>query len=385
MAFTPRLTDEGMRGNKWWYSNGNPFYATNPQRLGLPNCTCYAYGRYAEIRNAFANLPTGDAKKWYPAATKFDRGQEPQLGAIVCYGTRLTTDSHGGHVAVVEEIVDDNTIKTSNSYYNGKYFQVETVYRQHNWLPSWARGTVRDYVFQGFIYNDAVGPYPGPPAPDRASDYVVAAIAGNFARESTVNPGIWESLIVPSDSVPWYHVYVVGQGIGGYGLGQWTNWKNPNTGAISWRTKNLYDWLTANGFSPDSGDGQLTYMIYEGVWANSSQTRGNYTSLFEFLNSDSTNLSDLVWDFLANWEGVPGNAFQERLNYATQFYQYIQEHKNDNPNDYSWIAKNGYLTESEKLNNVMCMYFYFSNGDPTPPYVKPINKLPLWMMVRYLR
>lgn len=385
MAFVPRLTSSGMQGNKWWYSNKNIFYASG---YGLPNCTCYAYGRYAEIRNAWANLPSGDAKLWYNRATNFERGSEPRLGAIICYGTVSPTDSHGGHVAVVEEIKDNgNTIVTSNSYWRGSYFKLETVYRSRNWLPSWVPSS-RNYYFQGFIYNDGdVDPSPPTPtpSPDRASIYVIAAIAGCFARESTVNPGIWESLIVPSDSPPWYHVYVVGEGIGGYGLGQWTNWRNPNTGNVSWRCKNLYDWLTANNIPVDSGDGQLTFMIYEGVWTNSSQTRGNYTSLYEFLNTDSTNLNDLVWDFLANWEGVPGNAYDERLRRANQFLQYMQEHSNDNPSDYQWISKNAFLSESEMLNNVMCMFFYFSNGSPSPPYTPTRKGMPFWMMVRYIK
>ena len=52
------------------------------------------------------------------------------------------------------------------------------------------------------------------------SAYPIAAAAGCFKRESGVNPGIWESLIVPSDT--FYHVYQF-DNIGGYGFGQFTN------------------------------------------------------------------------------------------------------------------------------------------------------------------
>ena len=41
MAFTPRLTSDGMMNNPYWYSL-NPFYnipATPPHKYGLPNCT----------------------------------------------------------------------------------------------------------------------------------------------------------------------------------------------------------------------------------------------------------------------------------------------------------------------------------------------------------
>ena len=51
MAFVPRLSTTDptpMQGNPWWYSNGNIYYAYGH---GLPNCTAYAYGRFAEIAN----------------------------------------------------------------------------------------------------------------------------------------------------------------------------------------------------------------------------------------------------------------------------------------------------------------------------------------------
>lgn len=40
MAFTPRLNDQGMLGNRHWYSNDNPYEATG---YGMPNCTAYAW------------------------------------------------------------------------------------------------------------------------------------------------------------------------------------------------------------------------------------------------------------------------------------------------------------------------------------------------------
>lgn len=63
MAFTPRLTDEGILNNFHWYSD-NPFYQSG---YGMPNCTCYAWGRFWEIGdpnnigvNKPVQLPTGD-------------------------------------------------------------------------------------------------------------------------------------------------------------------------------------------------------------------------------------------------------------------------------------------------------------------------------------
>ena len=43
--FTPRLNSDGMQDEKYWYS-GNPFHTAG---YGMPNCTCYAWGRFWEI------------------------------------------------------------------------------------------------------------------------------------------------------------------------------------------------------------------------------------------------------------------------------------------------------------------------------------------------
>lgn len=142
MTFTPRLTSAGMLNNPWWYSNGNPFYASN---YGLPNCTCYAYGRYAEIRGAFAPLPISDGGQWWgDVSSQFQTGQTPQLGAVACW-----EDPYGGpgHVAIVEELQANGDITTSNSAYGGTYFYLEHLTRQSNYQYS-------NYNFQGFIYMD---------------------------------------------------------------------------------------------------------------------------------------------------------------------------------------------------------------------------------------
>ena len=360
MAFTPRLSAEGISGNPWWYSSGNVFYASG---YGMPNCTCYAYGRFAEIRNAFAALPTGDAGSWYDAVVGFNKGRWPRLGAVACYASE--SGKYAGHVAIVEVINEDGSIVTSNSAYRGTYFWTETVTPADGYCSDWMKRN-RDYYCQGFIYNDAVGGI-------GASAHVVAAICGNWKRESTVNPGIWESL----EPTSFDHQYAY-DNIGGYGLGQWTN-----VGTPYGRLWNLHEWVNANGFTDGDGDGQLAYMLQENYWLNSSYTHGTYTTLEEFLTSDSTNMTDLVWDFLANWEGNPGDALAERLEAANLFLQVIEERKNDNPNNYHWISSNEYLDWADMYNNVMCVYFWLSSGAPAPT-PEQRKGLPLWMLLRYL-
>lgn len=150
MSYTPRLDDTGMLNNPWWYSNGNIFYAAG---YGLPNCTCYAYGRYAEVRQDWAPLPGGDAGDWYDSASSFPRGIAPQLGSVACYTS--PSGQFPGHVSIVEVIHGDGSLTTSNSGYGGPYFWTAIVTPGNGYLEPWMRSGGRDYIFQGFIYTSA--------------------------------------------------------------------------------------------------------------------------------------------------------------------------------------------------------------------------------------
>ena len=91
MSFVPRLNDNGILNNPKWYSD-NPFYQSG---YGMPNCTCYAWGRFWEIgdpandgSNKPVNLPTGDGGQWWSSAVSsgyYETGQQPKLGAVACF------------------------------------------------------------------------------------------------------------------------------------------------------------------------------------------------------------------------------------------------------------------------------------------------------------
>lgn len=217
------------------------------------------------------------------------------------------------------------------------------------------------------------------------SAYPIAAAAGCFKRESGVNPGIWESLVVPSDT--FYHVYQF-DNIGGYGFGQFTNWRNPVTGVVSWRCRDYYEWCVAHNYAPENGNAQLEYIIdVEQVWISQNPNRLGYQTQAEFWASTSTNLDDLVYDWLSQWEGVPGDALAERQEAARRFYTYIYQHKDDDPSTYSWISGNFYTSDAQMLNNVMCMYFYLEGYTPDPgpgpgPTPGTSKKMPLWMYLK---
>lgn len=149
MAFTPRLTEIGILNNPYWYAR-NPFYQSN---VGLPNCTCYAWGRWWEIADPNVqyinrpNLSLGNAKEWYGYTEDgYERGQVPKLGAVICFAPE-SGSTRVGHVGVVEAIYSDH-ITTSNSDYGGEYFYLENLYPNQN-----GKYTHSIYTSQGFIYN----------------------------------------------------------------------------------------------------------------------------------------------------------------------------------------------------------------------------------------
>ena len=158
VLYEPRLTSDGMLGNPYWYSL-NPFYLAG---YGLPNCTCYAFGRFWEISDTdhdysnYPSLSTGNAEDWWNYNDGYERGQEPQLGAVICFADGPY--SGDGHVAIVEQINEDGSIVTSNSAYGGEYFYTQTLQPPY-YLPA------SGYVFQGFIYNPYAGTTPTPPTP----------------------------------------------------------------------------------------------------------------------------------------------------------------------------------------------------------------------------
>lgn len=146
-----------IRGTRYYYTD-NVFYLVDPD-IGMPNCTCYAWGRRYELTNNRPDggsgeghgkeLCTSDAGKWYDYNINlgdkgYPYGQTPKLGAIICW----ERPGAAGHVAVVEEISENGDIVTSNSgYHSSTYFWTETITKSSGY-SRWG------YVFQGFIYLD---------------------------------------------------------------------------------------------------------------------------------------------------------------------------------------------------------------------------------------
>lgn len=200
------------------------------------------------------------------------------------------------------------------------------------------------------------------------SAYVIAAMCGNFDQESTINPAIFES----TTPVAWDYEYSDSNpGVGGYGLGQWTN-----VGTPYGRLWNLYQYISGAGKSMTDGSAQLDFLIYENTWYSSNGNMG-YDTLTDFLESDSTDVRALAAEYMHCWEGIFTDNVYARMDAAENYLDYIVAHYQDDPSDYQWIwrqtnTSDDYLSQSERNNNAMCVYFKL-NGyvPPSPPGPDP--------------
>ena len=195
--------------------------------------------------------------------------------------------------------------------------------------------SINSYTTQGNNWSE-IYRYGGGASGQSLSLYVISAICGNWWAESNVNPGIYEGLnVVPlTDN----NVY------GGYGLGQWTN----NPPSLTRRT-DLANWLSANGYAMDDGNGQIMFLIHEDYWTPTSIQPSAYQTLTDFLNSGSTDIDELTKEYMYHWEGINNGTLATRQQRAHQVYNYLLDHFGDT--GITWITGNRYLTEAESLNN----------------------------------
>lgn len=130
----------------------------------LSNCVGYACGRYNEIYSKGANYNGMKFPSLNCNAENFiERAQNtyglkisnvPVVGGIMVWqkGNTLKSSDGAGHVAIVEKIIDENTIYTSESSYSGTAFFNAT---RSNTNGRWGMGA--GYKFRGCIINPAIG------------------------------------------------------------------------------------------------------------------------------------------------------------------------------------------------------------------------------------
>lgn len=326
MPFIPRTTDIGIMDNPKWYSE-NPFYNTPNHQYGMPNCTCYAWGRFWELTGVKpTSLSTGDAEQWFSHSDIYTRSQTPILGAIICWEN---TAGSGGHVAVVEQINADGSIKTSNSAYQSTYFFMEDIPNTYYKAP--VGQSV--YSFQGFIIpntyaNNAVWhakpQYAYANSSLEAEDNAImiysvlsakgwtlnaiAGVIGNMVVESGLNPWRWENDNILSQ-----------YGTSGYGLFQFTPAtkyiQDPRAQALPDYAPNTTD-LVGN---PNDGTAQLQFVD---AYADYLPTNAFPMSYADFKQSLRTPeyLAE-VWVY--NYERPLSPDVTERKRQARYWYNYL--------------------------------------------------------------
>lgn len=364
--FFPRLTDEGMYGSRYWYG-ANPLYQSG---YGLPNCTCYAWGRYWEVTGQRpVNLPTGNAEDWFARAQRagFNTGSVPALGAIACwYGP----GDYAGHVAVVERILPNGDLITSNSGYQRPvtsyppdmrlYFWTETCYKDDGYRSSWEAS--RGYYLQGFIYAGNYAPgganYHWISITEYLSDYfnddtinncycvasyllnkgwtieAICGLLGNAIQESFCSADMGEF------------------GGSGYGILQWT----PKEKLTEWLDSNVPNWsddLDTQGY------GECDRILWE--VANNAQW------FYNPLAPEQFNKYRTFEEFTQATDDV---------GFLADCFLYWYEHPAD-PN----------ALEQTRYEFAHRIYDIFRNAPPTPsvPTGKGLKKMPVWMMTRIFR
>ena len=161
-TFTPRLTQGNIYApNNQYYRTYNNFPYT--YNTGMPNCTCYSYGRWNEISSVTSNPNWGfygDGYDWYRegvvAGYQHSQSWNPQLGALISW----TPSQGAGHVAVVEQINYDSnnypvSIVTSNSIWRREYSEGGT--------PADVRGCAPNFQWQDPTTGTQGGLIPGFP------------------------------------------------------------------------------------------------------------------------------------------------------------------------------------------------------------------------------
>lgn len=163
-------TTKPEAGNKFYITKSKGGYSsciqgspTDSQCNVLANCVGYACGRFNEIIGSMKYPALNCNAENFIERARNTYGLEispvPTLGGIMVWqkGATLSGNDGAGHVAVVEKIIDSNTIYTSESGYGSSAFWNST---RRNSNGRWGLGS--GYTFRGCIVNPAIGKITAP-------------------------------------------------------------------------------------------------------------------------------------------------------------------------------------------------------------------------------
>lgn len=157
-------TTKPEAGNKYYVTKANGGYSdaikgkpTDTDCDVLSNCVGYAYGRFNEIGGyGYCKYltPTNAENFIQYKDAELEVGQSPKVGACMVWKKGATFDGSdgAGHVAIVEKVISDTEVYTSESgWKSSKPFWNQT---RKKGSGNWGKGS--SYEFLGFIYNPAV-------------------------------------------------------------------------------------------------------------------------------------------------------------------------------------------------------------------------------------
>lgn len=186
-------TTKPTSGNKFFITKSKGGYSTciqgsptDSQCNVLSNCVGYACGRFNEIIGAMKYPSLNCNAENFIERAKNTYGLEissvPTLGGIMVWQKGTLSGNDGAvHVAVVEKIIDSNTIYTSESGYGGSAFWNST---RRNTNGRWGLGSA--YTFRGCIVNPAIGkvvaPTPTPSAKKSVDEVAKEVIRGEWGN-----------------------------------------------------------------------------------------------------------------------------------------------------------------------------------------------------------
>lgn len=115
----------------------------------LPNCVGYTVGRFNELmrEGSCRWLGNTDAKNQLQLAISqgLSYGDDPVVGGVICWDSAAD-----GHCAVIEQVVDQDTVITSESGWNYTTAPVVKTFTRRRSGGVWVYGS--GYTYQGIIY-----------------------------------------------------------------------------------------------------------------------------------------------------------------------------------------------------------------------------------------
>lgn len=218
-------TSKPSAGNKFYntkskggYSTCIQGYPTDANCNVLANCVGYACGRFNEIIGSMKYPALNcNAENFIERAKSLGLSivSYPSLGGIMVWqkGSTLSGNDGAGHVAIVEKIIDGNTIYTSESGYGSKTAFWNSTRNNNN--GRW--GLASGYTFRGCIVNPVIGDVhyvaPVQPSPSTSNDVVYTVVKGDTLSGIASKYGTTYQKLAEYNNISNPNLIIVGQKI----------------------------------------------------------------------------------------------------------------------------------------------------------------------------